>query len=161
LHSAGLRSVQYYLFRLGVDLRDPKVYGITALMIATCVAFFNRKRKLSTEQFFAMLFLLYLIVELFTPALRFGYYVVQWAAVSLMVLANYKQHKVAAGLMLLGLLINHGYIPFPDVYEGMAGESLMVMALIWFVFLNGNTKIIVDKLNKVENVQVSDTTKAQ
>lgn len=133
LDSTGLRSVQYYLFRMGIDFSEPKAYGMGALVLIMGIALYTRKKNLIPEQLVALLFLMYVTLELFTPALRFGYYLVQWAAVSIVVLASYRRNKIAAVVMTVGLLINHGFIPFPDVYEGMAGELMMIVAMMIFV----------------------------
>jgi hypothetical protein len=133
LTASSLRSVQYYLSRLGIDITNTKWFALTALLLTGIFSFITRKRNQSAEQLLATMFLLYFTLELFTPTLRFGYYLVQWAAVSVIILSSYKNNKLSAGLMLIGLVINNGYFPFPDEYEGSVGEALMLLGLLRFV----------------------------
>ena len=133
LTASSLRSVQFYMMKAGIVLTNTKLFALAALMITAIICLIKRKRVQSAEQLLAMMFLLYLIAELFTPALRFGYYLVQWATVSVIILSNYRTNKLSAALMLMGLLINNGYLPFPDEYEGSIGEALMLLGLVQFI----------------------------
>jgi len=133
LTSSGLKTMEYYYLRFGGNYTGTTAYAAAALLMIGIITFVTRKRKPTDDQLLAMLFLFYLTVELFSPTLRFGYYVVQWLAPAVIIISGYRQSKIAAIGMIAGLLINHGYVPFPDVYEGSFGEALMVASLVFFV----------------------------
>lgn len=160
LTASSLRSVQYYLFRLGIDITNTKLFAFAALLLTGILSFITRKRDQSAEQLLAVMFMLYLLTELFTPALRFGYYLVQWAAISVIILGSYRNNKLSVLLMMLGLIINNGYVPFPDEYEGSAGEALMVLGLIGFIIPVSANSSAGKKLNNDMNLEGSDTTQA-
>ncbi len=133
LTAASLRSAQYYLLKSGFTITNTSFFASASLLITILLSIITRKRKLTNKQILGLLFALYLIVELFTPAFRFGYYLVQWAAIAIIVLSSYKENIIAAILVLTGLIVNNGYIPFPDAYEGSVGEALMVLGLLQFI----------------------------
>jgi hypothetical protein len=47
---------------------------------------------------------------------------------------------MAAILMLAGLIINNGYVPFESVHLGSVGESLMILSLAYFIWQEGRKK---------------------
>jgi hypothetical protein len=139
LKSNGLASAQYYFFRLNVQLTNPLVFGVIALAVCLLVGWLSRKTK-SPEHLLALMFLLYLVAEIFTPARRAGYYLVEWAPAAIVILCSYQSNKMAAILMLAGLIINNGYVPFESVHLGSVGESLMILSLAYFIWQEGRKK---------------------
>jgi hypothetical protein len=139
LKSNGLGSLQYYLDRLHLDVTAPWMFGAAAFSCCLLLALLARRSR-STEQLVALLFLMYLVAELFTPAMRLGYYLVEWAAAAIIILCNYKTNKLPAILMLAGLIINNGYVPFDSIHLGSIGETLMMTALAFFIFSRAGKK---------------------
>lgn len=128
LNATGLVSVQYYLKRMHLPVPQPAVFGVMAFSIALVLAWIFRRRQ-SSEQLLALMFLLYLVAELFTPAMRMGYYLVEWLAAATVIVATFKKNPGASLLMIVGLIINNGYVPL-GAQSGAIGEAIMVIALL-------------------------------
>ena len=127
-----LYSIQHYLVKMGIKISNSKLFvlGLLSAIIFCFLLAFKRKVFNNSMQAIAFSFLLYILCELFTPASRNPYGMMQW--LPFVCLAFIGNNKIIWWLMLAGLLLNHAVPPLP--YGRELGELLMLISLLFFVF---------------------------
>ncbi|HEX6915590.1 MAG TPA: glycosyltransferase 87 family protein [Chitinophagaceae bacterium] len=136
LTASGLAPVQYYLQRVGIEIKNTSVFFIAATLVAVGISALTRHIK-DLPRLMTILFLVYLSAELLAPVPRPGYYLVQWMLPAVLVITNYRRNIAAAVLMVAGLFINNGLLPVIGVHSGSLGEGLMILALLLFILQRG------------------------
>jgi hypothetical protein len=127
-----LYSIQSYLYKVGITCNDTKVFSIALLIVVLGIMFMINKLQLARmeEQKMVLSIMLYFLCELFAPAVRNPYNLIQWFAVAVLLL-NYANTKIIL-LFIIGLCLNHN-LPINFKYGKELGEMLMLAASWWFV----------------------------
>jgi len=128
-----LFSVQHYLRLLHFQNSNSLLYP--ALLLLTCMLLVlitgQKNINANSENLLIFSFLLYIISELFTPADRNPYNMIQYLGI-LGVFIQKSNARLMA-LMLIGLLLNHDF-PIRMPYLREIGEALMLIALYATIF---------------------------
>lgn len=127
-----LYAVQHYLYKMGWPVTNPAFF--IAILITTLIIFalvHRKKITASVENILIASFLVYMLCELFTPAIRNAYNLIEYAAI-LGVFINKASWRVAI-LFVVGLAFNLD-IPFRFSYQRELGELMMLLA-IYFALL--------------------------
>lgn len=133
-YNAGcLFSLQHYLKLAGITLTTSWVYTLGLLLfIALFIIATGYKRIVhNSEHVFISSFLIYIFCELFTPAFRNPYNLMQYAAmVALVVNSGRLSTNI---LFFVGLALNHD-LPFRFQYQREFGELLMLLSIYLLLF---------------------------
>jgi hypothetical protein len=130
-----LFSVQHYLKLFNINISNPNVYSaLLVCFIALLIVVTSYKQiAASPENIILTSFLIYVICELFAPANRNPYNMVQYLGI-----AGVFFNKARFGVILLfitGLALNHDF-PFRFAYQRELGELLLLLA-VYFVIMEG------------------------
>ncbi len=132
--AGGLFSLQHYLNLVGVRISDSVIYFLILSIFLACLIFISGFKKIGNDYYkiFITAFLIYLFAELFTPAVRNPYNIIQYLGIIGIVVerANWK----ALLLLIIGLALNHDF-PFRFSYQREIGEAVMLIA-IWGTLLS-------------------------
>jgi hypothetical protein len=133
-NAGSMFSLQHYLNEMNIKLSNPTLYtgfllvAIVLFLLITKPAIINA----GNENLLLSSFFLYILAELFTPAIRSPYNMVQYLGI-LGVFMNKADGKLML-LLLLGLLLNHDF-PFRFKYQREIGEGLMLVAIYLALFV--------------------------
>lgn len=133
--SGNLLSLQHYLFKLGLKWHDPALF-ISFLLLAIIILVIVTKQSVinsSNENLFIFSFVLYIMAELFTPALRNPYNLVQYLGI--LGLFMQKANMKLVILFVAGLLLNLDF-PVRVAYQREAGEAVFLLAVYLSLFTN-------------------------
>lgn len=127
-----LYSIQSYLYKMGITCNDTRAYGIALLVMVIGIMLVKNRFQLARteEQKMALPIMLYFLCELFAPAVRNPYNLIQWLAVAVLLL-NHANGKIVM-LFIIGLCLNHN-LPISFKYGKELGELLMMAAAWLFV----------------------------
>lgn len=134
-----LFSVQHYLNLFGFKVESTLYFSVALLVFITLFIFFTAYKRitLNVENTLIASFLIYILCELFTPAFRNPYNLIQYAGILGLVIkkSNYKVWF----LLILGLALNHDF-PVRLVYQRELGEILMLLSIYLTLFQKTNEK---------------------
>jgi hypothetical protein len=127
-----LFSIQSYLYKVGITCNDTRVYiiALLAIVLGMMLVIHKLQWAKAEEQKLMLSILLYFLCELFAPAVRNPYNLMQWFAVAV-VLLNYANTPIIL-LFMLGLCLNHN-LPIHFKYGKELGEMMMLAAAWLFV----------------------------
>ncbi len=134
LHAGCMYSMQSYLVKLGIKCNNTNTFSLALFIVVALLllAVYKFKLAVEMEQQMVLAMLLYFLGELFAPAARNPYNMVQWLPVVAILI--HAANKFIIGLLLIGLCLNHS-LPFNFTYEKELGELLMFVAAWLFVLL--------------------------
>ncbi len=132
-NGGNLLSVQHYLNKASIKIDNSLVYAGLLLLVVFALLMIARPYLIfpANENLLLLSFLFYILAEVFTPALRNPYNMVQYLGI-LGVFIN-KANVKTASLMLVGLCLNHD-LPFRFDYQREMGELLMLVAIYLTIF---------------------------
>jgi hypothetical protein len=136
-NAASLFSLQHYLKLVGISLTSPLIFTSLLFLFLCVVLIPLRKQILSgDENIIIASFLIYMFAELFTPANRHPYNVIQYLGIVGLSFdkANYK----IIALMAIGLALNHSF-PITFKYQRELGEGIFLVGIYLTLF---NKKIV-------------------
>jgi|GEM_PF-1168204 len=138
LHAGCLYSLQSYLVKVGIKSSDINVFSIALLIAIAIIMLVVYQFKLggSLEQKIVLSILLYFLAELFAPASRNPYNMVQWLPVVALLLTY--ANRLVVALLVIGLCLNHSF-PIDFKYNKELGELLMFAAAWLFVLQPRNS----------------------
>lgn len=131
--AGSLFSLQHYLFLLRIKVTEPKIFVfILAAAIAILLVVTGTHRIIATtENLILTWFLIYMLCEFCTPALRNPYMLIEYLGV-----LGVFMRKVDFKLILLavmGLAFNHDF-PIRVMYQREIGEAMLLLAIYLAVF---------------------------
>lgn len=135
-----LYSVQHYLAKMGIKCSNSLIFSSALLLVVGILYYFFIQQKIFNNTIKSVSFavLLYFLAELFTPASRNPYGMIQWMPVLVLILLS-KYHKLTA-IIIIGLLLNHNLITLK--YTKELGELLLLIVLACFVFIDKKNNMI-------------------
>lgn len=142
-NAGALYTLQKYLSNIGIKASHIFLYIFSCFLGILILIFPIRKKIefLSKEQSLVLLFLMYLIFELTTPTVRNPYNIIQWLAISLIIISNWKENLLSVILMLIGLMLNqHIFIEF--TYSREIGEILMIVSAFLFIWIKPEFRLL-------------------
>lgn len=133
-----LYPVQHYLQLLHVRLTNPLIFAailLLAIMVFIKITGYDSITQ-TNETLLLASFIIYVLAELFTPANRNPYNLIQYLGV-LGLLIN-RGNALSITLLLTGLALNHDF-PFRFAYQREAGELLMLISIYALFFIKPNS----------------------
>ena len=139
-----LFAVQHYFKLFGVVISNPYFFSTLLILVLIFVLWLSGINKSMDNDILLLIsFLLYIVCELFTPANRNPYNMIQYLGI-LGLFVN-RASGFTLSLFTIGLLFNHDF-PFRFQYQRELGEGLILLS-IFLVILSSNKKLIfVNKL---------------
>jgi len=135
-----LYPLQSYLLNNKITITNTLFYSLITLAITAAIIFLMRKKYKSIlpYQLMAASFIFYIVADVCIPAPRGDYNFIIWMFGAFVVIAY--GNRLAAALMLLGLVLNHTY---PSTFWlGQYGEGIMLIACLIVVFTPAKNNII-------------------
>lgn len=137
--AGALFSLQHYLNLFGVKKSDPIFFtGLLCIGIIMLLILTKRKNIIADEgSMLLTAFMIYLFSELFTPAYRNPYNLIQYLGI-----VGVFVHKANWRTILLavtGLALNHDF-PFRFIYQREIGEALLLVAIYSSISINRLTE---------------------
>lgn len=128
-----LYSIQHYLTKFGIFISSSNVFIIAMICVMIVLHILAVQKKIFSSLIHTLTFsfLLYLLCELFTPASRNPYGMIQWLPFVCLILME-KSYGISL-ILIAGLFLNHN---LPNILYGReAGELMMLTALLFFTFI--------------------------
>lgn len=138
--AASLFSLQHYLKLFKISLSSPMVFTLLLLLFLCATLIPIRKTILaSTENLLIASFLVFMFSELFTPANRNPYNIIQYIGIVGLVI-NKTSYPVLI-FMIVGLAFNHEFpITFP--YQRELGEAIFLCGIYLTLISKKDEKLI-------------------
>lgn len=125
--AACLFSLQHYLRLFGIIINSPAYFTVLLAAVLTILLLLSYKTIMSNnENLVIFSFLVYMLCELFTPANRNPYNMVQYLGI--LGLLIHVCHTKPMLLFITGLALNHS-LPFSFTYQREIGEAVMLFAI--------------------------------
>ena len=127
-----LYSIQHYLTKFGIFINSSNIFIVAMIVVMLILYVVALQKRIFSSLIHTLTFsfLLYLLCELFTPASRNPYGMIQWLPFVCLILMG--KNYVISILLIAGLFLNHN---IPNVVYGKeAGELMMLVALLLFTF---------------------------
>jgi hypothetical protein len=139
-----LFPVQHYLKLLNIRLGDPLLFSALLLLAIFLFIYVTGYKRITgaTENLLLASFIIYMLCELFTPANRNPYNMVEYLGLPGLLIN--KGNKTTIALFIAGLAFNHDF-PFRFVYQREIGEILVLLS-IYVIFFKRNTTAINNKM---------------
>ncbi len=134
-----LFSVQHYFQLFGLKITNPGFFSGMLVFFLFAFLWITGFKNVSANNETLMLasFMIYIFCELFTPANRNPYNMVQYLGVLGLVIN--RASGLSLGLLILGLALNHD-LPFRFAYQREAGEVLILVSIYLALLLSNETK---------------------
>ncbi len=127
-----LKPLQTYLLEKNILITNTLIFSGIAFAASAIVTFFLKvkNKAIGADKFVFLLFVMYILSEICTPAPRGPYNYVLWLFGAFMIISRGNFSSIV--LLLIGLSLNHDH---PYIHHGREwGEGLMLLAGFLFLF---------------------------
>lgn len=131
-----LDTSYHLLKRIGIEISSVQsllMYGFLVLVLAFFL-FRWKKKTSSPESLFLFGFLLLILAELFVPAPRGSYNVIQWIFPLSLILLRSRRHLPTLIILGTGLLLLFHDFPFRFNLQGHIGELIFLSLTLYYIY---------------------------